>query len=200
MRANSAVWALLRLKSASPGQPGGPGAVLSRAGGWLQPKYRFYAPQTNAGTFWICSFWGQRMTQPAEMSRPAAVARLSVPFSPCPGPGNTARVGASNIQLGQTISTGCTCAAMCLVPTPPARGHKVSGQRASRSPAPALGLPVKVIGDAPAQKASLGGTVPAKEEPWQPSQHRSRQVGGMATGDLGSCSKHSRYLTPCRAP
>uniref|UniRef100_A0A8C3TT21 Uridine phosphorylase n=1 Tax=Catharus ustulatus TaxID=91951 RepID=A0A8C3TT21_CATUS len=73
------------------------------------------------------------MTQPAEVSRPAAVARLSVPLGPCPGPGNSPGWECSNVQLGQTISTGCTCAATCLVPTPPARGHKVSGQRASRS-------------------------------------------------------------------
>lgn len=88
----SAVWALLRVKLAPPGQPGGPGAVLSRAGAWLQSKFRFCAPQTNAGTFWICTYWGQRMAQLAEVSRPAAVPGLSLSFSP-QGQGNTARGG-----------------------------------------------------------------------------------------------------------
>lgn len=53
-----------------------------------------------------------------------------------------------------------------------------TGQRASRSPAPALGPPVKVIGDAPAQKATLGGTMPDKEEPWHLSEHRERAGTG----------------------
>lgn len=79
----------------------------------------------------------------------------------------------SNTQLRQTISPGCTCAATCPVPTPVAKGHKITGQRASRSPALALGPPVRVTGDAPAPKANVGGTMAAKEGPWHLREHRS---------------------------
>lgn len=50
------------------------------------------------------------------------------------------------------------------VPAAHPTGQRAQGQRpeGQQVTAPALGRPVKVIGDAPAQKASLGGTLATK--------------------------------------
>lgn len=169
----SAAWALLRVKLASPGQPGGPGAVLSRAGGCLQAKFRFCAPQRNAGTFWICTYWGQRMAQLAEVSRPAAVARLSVSFS-AQGQGNTARRGSMATSSwdkpspqGAHVQPRARC--------PPHRPEGTTSPEGQQVTGPAPGLSVKVIGDAPAQKASLGGTM-------QPRRNLGTQERVVGTG------------------
>lgn len=163
MRANSAVWALLRGKSASSAQAAGPGAVLSRGGGWLQPKFRFCTPDKCRDVLGLHLLWPEnglagRGARASSSGQAASVLR-------CPGPRKQARVGAQQDPARPNpppLDAHVQPCAQC----PP---HQPEGTRA-----PALGPPVRVIGDAPAQKSYLGGTMPAKEEPWHLSEHRQR--------------------------